>query len=90
MITVKAEDVVSNARSLLAKANKTTGKEHKSLSEAFEDLNLGYGVDQTEAFDGNIELEGEFEPGEKTIIDYYEEGKADGVEELPDLDAVKY
>lgn len=90
MITVKAEDVVSNARSLLAKANKTTGKEHKSLSEAFEDLNLGYGVDQTEVFDGNIELEGEFEPGEPKITDYFEEGKKVGVEELSDLDAVKY
>ena len=90
MITVKAEAVVSKARSLLAKINQETGKEHKSLSEGFEDLALGYGVDQTEVFDGNIELEGEFEPGEPKITDYFEEGKKAGVEELPDLDAVKY
>lgn len=85
-----AKTVKANIKSLLAKANKETGKEHTNLSDAFEDLALGYGFDQTEVFDGNIELEGDFEPGEPEITDYYEEGKKAGVEELPNLDKVKY
>ena len=87
---ITAKTVKANIQSLLAKANKETDKEHTNLSDAFEDLILGYGVDQTEVFDGNIELEGDFEPGEPKITDYFEEGKKAGVEELPDLDAVKY
>ena len=83
-----AKIVKGNIQSLLAKANKTTGKEHASLSEAFEDLNLGYGIDKENVFDGTIELQGELEPGEKTIIDYYEEGKAAGVDELPEYEAL--
>lgn len=71
---ITAKTVKANVQSLLAKANKETGKEHTNLSDAFEDLALGYGVDQTEVFDGNIELEGEFEPGEPEITDYYQNG----------------
>jgi hypothetical protein len=73
-----AKTVKGNIQSLLAKANKETGKEHTNLSDAFEDLILGYGVDQTEVFDGNIELEGEFEPGEPKITDYYKDGYDEG------------
>lgn len=87
---ITAKDVVANAKSLLEKINKETGKEHENLSEGVETLVLGYGVDKTEVFDGNIELEGEFEPGEPKITDYYEEGKKAGVAELPNADEVKY
>lgn len=87
---ITAKDVVTNAKSLLTKINRETGKEHKSLSEGFEDLVLGYGVDQTETFDGEVELEGDFGTDEPSVIDYFEEGKKAGVEELPDLDKVKY
>ena len=85
-----AKRAKDNIKSLLDKVNKATGKEHANLSEGFETLVLGYGVDKTEVFDGNIELEGDFEPGEPEITDYYEEGKKAGVAELPNADEVKY
>ena len=71
-----ANKAKANLRSLLDKVNKATGKEHANLSEGVETLVLGYGVDKTEVFDGVIELEGEFEPGEPEITDYYEAGVA--------------
>ncbi|MBR3806671.1 MAG: hypothetical protein IKJ13_07585 [Clostridia bacterium] len=85
-----AKRAKANIKSLLAKANKETGKEHTNLTDAFEDLANGYGVDQTEVFDGNIELEGDFDSEELDITDYYEEGKKAGVAELVNADEVKY
>ncbi len=71
-----AKKAKANLESLLLKINNETGKEHKNLSEGVETLALGYGVDKTEVFDGVIELEGDFEPGEPEITDYYEAGVA--------------
>lgn len=87
---LKAEKAKANIKSLLDKVNKETGKEHANLSEGFETLVLGFGAGETEDYDGTIELEGDFEPGELDITDYYEEGKKAGVAELVNADEVKY
>ena len=85
-----AKIVKGNIQSLLAKANAETGKEHKSLSEAFEDLALGYGIGAGEAFDGSIELYGGPDAEEPTVVDYFEEGKKAGVAELEDFEEVVF
>ena len=85
-----AKRAKANIKSLLDKVNKETGKEHANLSEGVETLVLGFGAGDTEDYDGTIELEGDFDPEELDVTDYYEEGKKAGVAELVNADEVKY
>lgn len=75
---ITANEVKSTLRSLRAKINKETGKEHATIAEGVEDLVLGYGIGQGEAWDGKIYVNGEIA---KDVKDYFEEGRQAGLEE---------
>ena len=75
---ITANEVKSTLRSLRAKINKETGKEHATIAEGVEDLVLGYGIGQGEAWDGKIYVNGEIA---KDVKDYFEEGRQAGINE---------
>lgn len=75
---ITANEVKATLRSLLAKINKETGKDHANLSEAVQTLVLGYGSGDSEVWDGVIYINGEVE---KDVTDYYEEGREAGLNE---------
>lgn len=85
-----AKKAKANIKSLLDKVNKETGKEHANLSEGVETLVLGFGTGDVEDYDGTMEFEGDLEEDEPSVTDYYEKGFADGIDSLPDGDAVAY
>lgn len=75
---ITANEVKSTLRSLRAKINKETGKEHATIAEGVEDLVLGYGIGKGDVWDGKIYVNGEIA---KDVKDYFEEGRQAGLEE---------
>jgi hypothetical protein len=73
-----AKEVISTLKSLRAKINSATKKEHSTISEGVETLVLGYGRGESEPWDGKIIINGEIA---KDVKDYYEEGRQAGLSE---------